>query len=89
MKKRKFTIQHSNDSALISRIQLILLSDLRKQAVADASRFILNTLRKRGYRPLTTDLDHPECIPCLYIALESAADFFPRNVSRIAEQIPR
>jgi hypothetical protein len=62
------------DEYLFTRTLVLLSADLNNPQIEDTARRVLSTLRKKRYAFESFDLEDPECLSCLYLALESAAD---------------
>jgi len=77
MDDEKDTLKHTttkNINSLFLRLYIMLEADLRNPDVEKAARMLLALLRKRGFSFANHDLDCPDCLACLYLTLQSAAE---------------
>jgi hypothetical protein len=66
---------HSRKSQLLfDEIFLLLDADLTNPGVEESARATLEKLRKEGHSFSSFDVDEPDCLSCLYLALECAAE---------------
>jgi hypothetical protein len=65
------------DWRLFRKIELLLMSDLSDPGIEATARAVLATLRERGYPIDDPDIDDPNCLPCLHLALLSAVELTP------------
>lgn len=63
-------VHPQKDSALFTKVFDLLESDLTDRRLELSARATLVRVRKRGYDIVKCDLDYPECLLCLYTALE-------------------
>jgi hypothetical protein len=67
------------DEHLFDRITVLLTADLGDPQIESSARKLLARLRKRGYALPDFDLEDNECVSCLYLTLECAADLTSSN----------
>jgi hypothetical protein len=66
---------HSRKSQLLfDEIFSLLDADLTDPEVEESARTVLEKLRKEGHSFTSFDRDEPDCLSCLYLALELAAE---------------
>jgi hypothetical protein len=70
-----------SDHHLFQKAWLLLEADLEDPELEESARAVLKALRKRGYRPVAADLDDPECLACLHMALLSTLSMDTRRTS--------
>jgi hypothetical protein len=63
-------IHPEKDSDLLCTAFDLLESDLRDPKLESKARATLRSLRKRRYKIVRLDLENPDCLICLYTALE-------------------
>jgi predicted GNAT superfamily acetyltransferase len=67
------------DAYLFSKALALLTSDLSQPKVESSARKVLNQLRAKGYAVIDFDTQEPECLFCLQMSLQSAADLLWRT----------
>ena len=64
-------VHPQKDSKLFVKVFDLMEADLTRPLLELSARAILAKVRKRGYSIVSCDLDNPECLTCLYTALEN------------------
>lgn len=77
MKTSTFPLKR--DAHLFSQALNLLSSDLSKSEVEASARKVLGRLRAKGYAVTDFDTQEPECLFCLQMSLQSAADLMWRT----------
>lgn len=79
--KKTLALDVNEDSDLILMTQILCDCNLMDPQVETTARFVLNALRKKGYFSESSDLEDPDCLSCLYLALTSASQIIPKNLN--------
>jgi hypothetical protein len=74
MHVKSIVTSFKKDRRLFSQICTLVDADLSNPQTERNARKVLNQLRKKGYPIPTFDLDESDCISCLQLVLQSAAD---------------
>lgn len=76
MKKQIGKTPYSREFAtqLFMEIESMMDRDLSYPQAEREARALLARIRRAGYRPIPMDLEDPDCLMCLFTALQSAGD---------------